>query len=114
MKPKANGDNGDRGEDGRFLPGNPGGPGNPYCRQVASLRQAILNAVTPQDVAEIIQAQVQQAKNGDTVAAKFILERLLGRPLAVDLALVAIKAGIEERRVEENEELNNWLKGLKF
>ena len=53
MKPKPNGPNGGRGEDGRFLAGNPGGPGNPYSRQVAKLRQAILDAVTPQDVAEM-------------------------------------------------------------
>ena len=103
MKPKPNGPNDGRGEDGRFLPGNPGGPGNPYRRQVAALRNSILQAVTPKDIEEIIKAQIAQAKQGDTVAAKFILERVLGRPQVIDLALVAMKARIEEMRVESDE-----------
>ncbi len=103
MKPKPNGPNDGRGEDGRFLPGNPGGPGNPYPRQVAALRNSILQAVTPKDIEEIIKAQIAQAKQGDTVAAKFILERVLGRPQVIDLALVAMKARIEEMRVESDE-----------
>ena len=103
MKPKPNGPNDGRGEDGRFLPGNPGGPGNPYPRQVAALRNSILQAVTPKDIEEIIRAQIEQAKQGDTVAAKFILERVLGRPQVIDLALVAMKARIEEMRVESDE-----------
>ena len=103
MKPKPNGPNDGRGEDGRFLPGNPGGPGNPYPRQVAALRNSILQAVTPKDIEEIIKAQIAEAKQGDTVAAKFVLERVLGRPQVIDLALVAMKARIEEMRVESDE-----------
>jgi hypothetical protein len=103
MEPKPNGPNDGRGEDGRFLPGNPRGPGNPYPRQVAALRNSILQAVTPKDIEEIIKAQIAQAKQGDTVAAKFILERVLGRPQVIDLALVAMKARIEEMRVESDE-----------
>jgi hypothetical protein len=103
MEPKPNGPNDGRGEDGRFLPGNPGGPGNPYPRQVAALRNSILQAVTPKDIEEIIKAQIAQAKQGDTVAAKFVLERVLGRPQVIDLALVAMKARIEEMRVESDE-----------
>ena len=73
MKPKANGDNGDngdRGEDGRFQKGNPGGPGNPYARRVALLRNSIFEAVQPDDIEEIIKAQIAQAKQGDTVAVR--------------------------------------------
>ena len=103
MKPKANGDNGGRGEDGRFQKGNPGGPGNPYARRVALLRNSIFEAVQPDDIEEIIKAQIAQAKQGDTVAAKFILERVLGRPQVIDLALVAMKARIEGMRVESDE-----------
>ena len=103
MEPKPNGPNDGRGEDGRFLPGNPGGPGNPYPRQVAALRNSILQAVTPKDIEEIIKAQIAQAKQGDTVAAKFILERVLGRPQVIDLALVGMKARIEGMRVESDE-----------
>jgi hypothetical protein len=112
MEPKPNGPNDGRGEDGRFLPGNPGGPGNPYPRQVAALRNSILQAVTPKDIEEIIKAQIAQAKQGDTVAAKFILERVLGRPQVIDLALVAMKARIEEMRVESDEKQQKELYAL--
>ena len=112
MKPKPNGPNDGRGEDGRFLPGNAGGPGNPYPRQVAALRNSILQAVTPKDIEEIIKAQIAQAKQGDTVAAKFILERVLGRPQVIDLALVAMKARIEEMRVESDEKQQKELYAL--
>ena len=103
MKPKANGANGVRGEDGRFQKGNPGGPGNPYAKQVALLRHTIIGAVNPDDIEEIIKAQVNRAKRGDTVAAKFILERVLGRPQVTDLALVAMKARIEEMKTGSSE-----------
>ena len=95
---------GERGEDGRFLPGNAGGPGNPYARKVAALRGSLINAVTHEDIEAIIHSQVEKAKQGDTVlAAKFILERILGRPQTIDFSLVAIKARIEEMRAESDE-----------
>ena len=103
MNPTTNGDKGERGEDGRFLPGNAGGPGNPYARKVAALRGSVINAVTHEDIEAIINSQVEMAKQGDTVAAKFILERVLGRPQTIDLSLVAIKARIEEMRAESDE-----------
>ena len=103
MEPTTNGDKGERGEDGRFLTGNAGGPGNPYARKVAALRGSLINAVTHEDIDAIIHSQVEKAKQGDTVAAKFIVERILGRPQTIDLSLVAIKARIEEMRAESDE-----------
>jgi len=103
MEPTTNGDNGERGEDGRFLPGNAGGPGNPYVKKVAALRGSLINAISHDDIEAIIHSQVEKAKQGDTVAAKFILERLLGRPQMMDLSVVAIKARIEEMRAESDE-----------
>ena len=103
MEPTTNGDNGERGEDGRFLPGNAGGPGNPYAKKVAALRGSLINAISHDDIEAIIHSQVEKAKQGDTVAAKFILERLLGRPQMMDLSVVAIKARIEEMRAESDE-----------
>jgi len=47
--PSPIGSNG-RGSDGRFAKGNPGGPGNPFARQVAALRQNMLDAVTGEDI----------------------------------------------------------------
>jgi len=73
----------------RFKKGNPGGPRNPYTSSVALLRNSIFVVVQPDDIEKIIRAQIEQAKQGDTVAAKFILERVLRRPQVIDLALVA-------------------------
>lgn len=112
MKPKANGDNGVRGEDGRFQKGNPGGPGNPYAKRVSSLRSSILEAVEPSDIQQIIKAQISRAKRGDTVAAKFILERVLGRPQVTDLALVAMKARIEELKTDSAEKQQKEVSAL--
>ena len=112
MEPTTNGDNGERGEDGRFLPGNAGGPGNPYAKKVAALRGSLINAISHDDIEAIIHSQVEKAKQGDTVAAKFILERLLGRPQMMDLSVVAIKARIEEMRAESDEASQKELMNL--
>ena len=112
MEPTTNGDNGERGEDGRFLPGNAGGPGNPYAKKVAALRGSLINAISHDDIEAIIHSQVEKAKQGDTVAAKFILERLLGRPQTMDLSLVAVKARIEEMRAESDEASQKELMNL--
>ena len=112
MEPTTNGDNGERGEDGRFLPGNAGGPGNPYAKKVAALRGSLINAISHEDIEAIIHSQVEKAKQGDTVAAKFILERLLGRPQTMDLSVVAIKARIEEMRAESDEASQKELMNL--
>ena len=70
---------------GRFQTGNPGGPGNPYTKQIAALRQALLDAVRPEDLREIVDSLVRQAKAGDVQAAREVLLRALGRPLEADL-----------------------------
>ena len=78
--PSTNGANG-----GRFKPGNPGGPGNPHAKHVAQLRSALLEAVTPTDMAAIITKLVADAKAGSVQAAKEVLERTLGKPIEADL-----------------------------
>jgi hypothetical protein len=70
----------DRQSDGRFAKGNPGGPGNPFARQVAKLRQVLLESVTEEDLREIVQAMVKKAKEGDMVAAREVLSRVIGKP----------------------------------
>jgi hypothetical protein len=82
--------NGPNGRDpgGRFSAGNPGGSGNPFARQVAQLRSALLEAVTPDDVRTIVLALVKKARKGDLVAAREVLDRCIGRPTQpVDLDL---------------------------
>lgn len=71
---------------GRFAPGNPGGPGNPHGPTVARLRAAILRAVTPEDVEEIIRVLLGMARGGDLSAIKELLDREIGRPADADLA----------------------------
>ena len=82
--PSPNGPNG-RAAKGRFAPGNPGGPGNPHARHVAKLRAAMLKAVKPADLREVVNALLAAAKNGDVAAAKELFARLLGPPVELDL-----------------------------
>ncbi len=70
---------------GRFAAGNPGGPGNPFAAQAARLRSALFQAVTPEDLAAVIRALVGKAKEGNVAAARELLDRLLGKPEAIDL-----------------------------
>ena len=76
--PKGNGRDGQ----GRFAPGNPGGPGNPYVKRAAEIRAAMIEAVSEDDLRAIVRALVKKAKAGDTVAAREVLDRLIGKPLA--------------------------------
>ncbi len=83
---------------GRFVAGNPGGPGNPYAARVAELRSALLEAVTPGDLAAIVRSLVQAARSGDVAAAKIVFERTLGRPLEADILerLEKLEQALEE------------------
>jgi hypothetical protein len=70
---------------GQFLPGNKSGRGNPFAKQVAALRTAMLNAVTEEDMRQIILKLIEKAKAGDVASAREVLERTLGKPVEVDL-----------------------------
>ena len=82
--PSPNGRNG-RNPNGRFGKGNAGGPGNPHAVQVARLRAALLKSITPEDISDVIQALLAQAKAGDVASIKELLQRLLGPPVELDL-----------------------------
>jgi hypothetical protein len=71
LAPTTNGSNG-RDASGRFAPGNAGGPGNPYAKRVARLRTALVQAIKPGDVAEVVNAMLRAAKGGDVAAARMI------------------------------------------
>ena len=79
-EPKGNGVDGERDGRGRFTKGNSGGPGSPYNRRVAELRSALLDAVTPKDVAAMVAAMIGKAKDGDSVAFRVIAPYLFGKP----------------------------------
>ena len=74
-----NGDGRDR--SGRFGSGNQfGSGGNPYAAKVAALRAALLAAVTEDDISEIADVLLAQAKNGDKAATKLLFQYTLGKP----------------------------------
>ena len=70
----------DRDEKGRFQKGNRGGPGNPFTRQTAKLRQAALNAVSEEEIQEIIAVLKAKARQGDVAAIKLLLSYSVGKP----------------------------------
>lgn len=49
------------------------------AKRVNDLRVALLNAVTPDDLDEVIRALVNQAKDGDVPAARELLDRIFGK-----------------------------------
>jgi len=62
---------------GRFEKGNSFGTG----RRVSELRKAFVEAVTPEDVREMVAAIVGRAKQGDIRAAQIVLPYIVGSPM---------------------------------
>jgi hypothetical protein len=85
MKTRSTTEDNGRDEHGRFTPGNSLAKGNPHAVRVAKLRSALLNTVTEDDMREIIRKMVTLAKDGDVMACRVLLERILGKPEALDL-----------------------------
>jgi hypothetical protein len=96
-----------RRSNGRFAKGNPGGPGNPFARQVANLRKLILEAVTEEDLREIVRALVERAKGGDIAAIREVLNRVAGKapespdPDRLELDEMKLRADIAEAEEDE-------------
>jgi hypothetical protein len=65
---------------GRFAKGNAGGPGNPFARRVAALRQALLDAVTEDDMSAVAARLVEMARGGDLAAIRLLLAYTVGKP----------------------------------
>lgn len=99
--PSTNGANG-RDANGRFTKGNAGGPGNPHARRSAELRQAMLEAVSPDDIAEIMQRLVQMAKEGDVAAIREVLNRVVGRPAPAEPEPPAAVVGLGINVVQDS------------
>ena len=57
---------------GRFAAGNPGGPGNPYARQVAAIRRAMADFMTPERTAQFMAMLFERSMAGDMAAAKIL------------------------------------------
>lgn len=71
--------NGNHDARGRFTAGNKAGRGNPHHRRVAELRAKMLERVTPDDMAAVVEALVSKAKAGDTAATELLFDRVFGR-----------------------------------
>jgi uncharacterized protein with von Willebrand factor type A (vWA) domain len=71
---------------GHFAAGNRGGPGNPHSKRTAHIKRVLLDAVSDDDLREIIKSLIEQAKGGNTKAAELVLDRLIGKPTAEPLA----------------------------
>ena len=69
-----------RDERGRFAPGTRGGPGNPNLRQLGEYQEAVRRAVKPHDLEELLGTLVSKARDGDVLAARVVLDRVLGKP----------------------------------
>ena len=77
--PSAKGDEG-RDDKGRFVPGYKGGPGNPRASHVEAWRKALVEAVTPEDIADVVRILVVAAKAGKKWAIPELLNRTVGKP----------------------------------
>jgi hypothetical protein len=102
--PSPTGSNG-RSGGGRIAPGNKVAKGNPHAKRVARLRSALLKAVSPADLRDVVTALLASAKGGDVPAAKELLQRLLGPPESIDLmerldGLEATLAKLSENKEE--------------
>jgi hypothetical protein len=64
---------------GRFTKGNPGGPGNPFARQMAKLRQHLLNSASPEEI-DFVKAQLMEliAKQ-NPLAIRMYFEFIIGK-----------------------------------
>lgn len=91
-QPSPNGSIVGRASGGRFAPGNAGGPGNPFARRVGEIRALLLQMVTDDDLRAIVNTLIDQAKAGDVVAAREVLDRLIGK--SVQAIALDAKLGI--------------------
>jgi hypothetical protein len=93
---------------GRFVRGNSGGPGNPFARQVAELRQALLDAVTADKMRRLVEALLERAMNGDNGAARLVLQYTLGKPAAT---VEPDRVDVDEYRLREEAAIppGQWL-----
>ena len=70
-----------------------------YSSRRSKLRQAMMAAVTPRDVYEIVKLQVFLARHGDPMAVREVLDRTVGRAeevVRVDLSATELLPDADE------------------
>jgi hypothetical protein len=71
---------------GQFEKGHGGGPGRPKGGKVSQVRKAIWDAISYEELLDIIRALAAKAIDGDVAAAREILNRLYGKsPQSLDI-----------------------------
>jgi len=70
----------ERDANGRFVKGNGGGPGRPPKQREQRYYEIALNACTFKDWRIIWKKAIEQAKDGDKDARKFVADYLIGKP----------------------------------
>ena len=71
---------------GQFVRGNRAGRGNPLARQAGRLRLALYRACAIDELADVIRNNREGEGRRTVAAARVLLERLLGPPVALDVA----------------------------
>lgn len=93
-----------RNELGRFEPGNQCSKGRQ--NHSAELKRAFTEAVTVQDIENIVKTLVRMAADGDVPASKLVLDRALGKPDSGPM--VALQ--INQASNESDDRVNNALR----
>ena len=96
-EPSPSGNNG-RNARGQFTIGNHAAQGNPLARRIGQLRSALVGAVTVEDMVAIARKLVEQARGGDVLAMRLLLERTIGKPVELDVIerLESLEAQLSE------------------
>ena len=100
---------GGRDRAGKFSKGNRFGVGHGRPRD--ELRTAALQAVTPENVAAIMQRAVLQAKAGSEKARRFIIETLIGKPRTADAPPITIDGMPAVENLQSAIAAVGWLTG---
>ena len=82
--PSTHGSNG-RDSSGRFTSGNRFGQGNPLAGQAARIRAVLLEKLTPEKAAKIVDQLIAKGTKGDLAAIRELLDRTIGKPVASDV-----------------------------
>jgi hypothetical protein len=92
-----------RANGGKFASGNRFGKGNPNNRRAQEIRNAIIKAIEPSEMAQAARQLLQQAKGGDRQAFAELCDRIIGKPLPMDVEerIAALEKLLQERRSDE-------------
>ena len=98
---------------GRWVKGNDGGPGNPFGRHLARARVRWNSMYTPENIEDVFNAVLENAKAGKVESQKLFVNYLLGKPTPapdpdhVDIAEFALYAKADQDQYKAQNVLKN-------